>query len=177
MTTEQRKFIDAYLETRSPRKAMLLLYPEMDPKEAGEVGARYLRNERVKDEINLAEEASRVVSTLTAMERREWIADLVRVDVRKAHTLKPHVIQSYKATRRILETGEVEETLTVKLPDKLRAIEVDAKLDSMAVSSDDETGLLLDGLAELMGVTVALAPSIEQADALLDDAVDIDDAV
>lgn len=159
MTTEQRRFVDAYLETRSAKLAMMKLYPDMDPKAAGIRGHRHLSNECVRAEIGHAEQAARVVSTLTAMERREWIADLVRVDPRKALTTSPHLVQSVDVTRRILETGEVEERVKIKMPDKLRAIEVDAKLDTLANATDDETSLLLDGLAELMGVTAPALPA------------------
>jgi phage terminase small subunit len=178
MTTEQRQFIAAYMETRKATEAMLKLYPDMDRKKAGDIGSRYLRNPDVRHEIDLAEDAARVVNALTASERRSWIADLVRTDVRKAHTTHPHIIQSYKATRRILETGEVEETLTVKLPDKLRAIEIDAKLDSVGDTADGDTALLLDGIAEIMGVTIAApAPAQPSVPALMDTELDLDNAI
>lgn len=184
MTTEQRKFVDAFLETGSAREAVLKMFPDMTLKEAGQRGAYLYSIPVVKEEIRLAEQAARVVSTLTAKERREWVADLVRIDPRKALAEKPHLVNSVDVTRRILETGEVEERVRIKLPDKLRALEVDAKLDSVGGGDDDEAGLLLDGLAELMGVAALPekginmdpAPALPDKDDV-DTLVSMDDAI
>ena len=68
--------------------------------------------------------------------------------------------------RRVLESGEVEERITVKMPDKLRAVQLDAQLAGDIRSPGEELmdGMapLMDGMAALMGLG-ATPPAAYQA--------------
>lgn len=169
MTAKHRQFIRHYLEGGNATEAMVKTFPDLDRKQAGSLAGRWLALPEVQGEIALAQDAAQALNVLSAAERREWIAKLVRADPRHALEKTPELVQSVEVTRRILDSGEVEEKAKIKLPDKLRAIEVDAKLATVDGAEDT-----LDGLAEgfdaLFGLTVGAAVE-EEDETTLEDAV------
>jgi hypothetical protein len=90
-------------------------------------------------------------------ERRQFLADLVRVNPRDAMDLQPHLVQQVTVTRRTLEDGSTEEKVAVKLGDKLKAIQLDAVLaGEYKETKVVEVGQIADldnALERLLGLT------------------------
>lgn len=101
-------------------------------------------------------QAVSVVGVLTMEEKRKFLADLVRANPRSVMDGNSHLVQSMTLTRKINESGEVEERVTVKIPDKLKAIQLDSMLTGELKGNGDEVGEALaplaDGLKALMGL-------------------------
>lgn len=104
-----------------------------------------------------------VSSFLTMEERRQFLADTVRANPRTVMEDKPHLAQAVTVTRRILDSGEVEEKVQVKLPDKLKALALDAQMTGEMVPVQGGTASpiasALDALMGLAGPSPAPAPA------------------
>ena len=73
---------------------------------------------------------------------------------------QPHLAQAVTVTRRILESGEVEEKVMVKLPDKLKAIALDAAMaGELAPSQAGAASPIASALDALMGLATP-APAL-----------------
>lgn len=116
---------------------------------------------------------------LSSAERRQFLADLTRANPQTVMGDKPHLAQSVTVTRRITDSGEVEEKVQVKLPDKLKAIQLDAMMAGELAPATNETGELApvaNALEALMGLALpssapltlpAPPPAVEDDDDLL----------
>lgn len=104
-----------------------------------------------------------VSSFLTMEERRQFLADTVRANPRTVMEDKPHLAQAVTVTRRILDTGEVEEKVQIKLADKLKAIALDAQMSGELAPAQagnaSPIASALDALMGLGGPTIAPAPA------------------
>jgi len=90
-------------------------------------------------------------------ERRQFLADLTRANPQTVMADKPHLAQSVTVTRRITDSGEVEEKVQVKLPDKLKAIQLDAMMAGELAPATSDTGELApvaNALEALMGLAL-----------------------
>jgi hypothetical protein len=99
---------------------------------------------------------------LSSDERRQFLADLTRANPQTVMGDKPHLAQSVTVTRRITESGEVEEKVQVKLPDKLKAIQLDAQMAGELAPATQDAGELApvaSALESLMGLA-GPAPAI-----------------
>ena len=97
---------------------------------------------------------------LSVEERRQFLADTVRANPQTVMATQPHLAQAVTVTRRILDSGEVEEKVMVKLPDKLKAIALDAAMaGELAPSQVGNASPIASALDLLMGLaTPAPAP-------------------
>jgi len=110
-----------------------------------------------------------VSSFLTNEERRQFLADTVRANPQTVMGDKPHLAQSVTVTRRITESGEVEEKVQVKLPDKLKALQLDAAMaGELAPAQTGAASPIASALDALMGLD-APAPAPAPAPLALDD--------
>lgn len=100
---------------------------------------------------------------LDVEERRQFLADTVRANPQTVMADKPHLAQAVTVTRRILDTGEVEEKVSVKLPDKLKALALDAAMaGELAPAQAGAASPIASALDALMGLatpTPAPAPA------------------
>jgi phage terminase small subunit len=126
-------------------------------------GYRTLQKEYIQDRIGEIQQKSMVSRFLNAEERRQFLADTVRANPWTVMEDKPHLAQAVTVTRRILDTGEVEEKVQVKLPDKLKALALDAQMTGEMVPAQSGTASpiasALDALMGLGGPSPAPAPA------------------
>jgi phage terminase small subunit len=126
-------------------------------------GYRTLRKPEIQAYLMEVKKGMVVSNFLSAGERRQFLADTVRANPQNVMSEKPHLAQAVTVTRRILESGEVEEKVQVKLPDKLKALALDATMaGELAPVSNDHGELApvsnaLDSLMGLAGPAPALA--------------------
>lgn len=135
-------------------RAVLKVWPETSYTVAKDKAANLLASSEVKELLARKCEVASLAATLSLAEKREFLADLVRADPRKVLASKPHLAQEVKVSRRILESGEVEETVVIKLPSKIQALTLDSKLAGELVDKM-ELGPLTpidSGLDRLMGL-------------------------
>jgi phage terminase small subunit len=118
---------------------------------------RTLQKPHIQARIEELRKGLVVSSFLTASERRQFLADLTRANPQTVMGDKPHLAQSVTVTRRITDSGEVEEKVQVKLPDKLKAIQLDAQMAGELAPATNETGELApvaNALEALMGLAL-----------------------
>ena len=114
-----------------------------------------LTKSHIKAEVNRLQYENFIASLLTIEERRQFLAELVRADPQTVLASKPHLAQAVDIARRTKPNGNVEEVIRVKLGDKLRAIELDARLSGELRQREEEQEDfrgLLDAMEVLMGL-------------------------
>jgi len=123
---------------------------------------RVLRKKEIQDYLTDIRKKVVASNFLSSAERRQFLADLTRANPQTVMGDKPHLAQSVTVTRRITESGEVEEKVQVKLPDKLKALQLDAQMAGELAPATADTGELApvaSALESLMGLA-GPAPAI-----------------
>jgi hypothetical protein len=116
----QLKFVHGIVAGLNQTDAYLAAYPECSPKAAEAHGSRLVRNGKVKEEIaRLRAEAEKAADgpILTLAMKRKFLHDLVTTPIGEVDK-SSWLCQSVKYT---------EDGFELKMPDKLRAIELDSK--------------------------------------------------
>lgn len=166
-----RRFAEAYHRNGgNAARAMGEVAPYLAESSLNAHGANLLAREEVQRELRELS-ALQVVGFLSMEEKRKFLADLVRANPRSVMDGNSHLVQSMTLTRKINEAGEVEERVTVKIPDKLKAIQLDSMLTGELKGNGDEVGEALaplaDGLKALMGLATP-PPALPAPDPLSD---------
>ena len=166
-----RRFAGEYFRNGgNATRAMGVVFPAMAEASLQTHGIKMLDTEEVKEELRALRGAS-VVGFLSMEEKRKFLADLVRANPRSVMDGNSHLVQSMTLTRKINDSGEVEERVTVKIPDKLKAIQLDSMLTGELKGNGDEVGEALaplaDGLKALMGLATP-PPALPAPDTLSD---------
>jgi hypothetical protein len=120
-------------------------------------GGKLTRESHIMEEVSRLRVAGITSKFLSADERRQFLADLTRANPQTVMGDKPHLAQSVTVTRRITDSGEVEEKVQVKLPDKLKAIQLDAMMAGELAPATSDTGELApvaNALEQLMGLAL-----------------------
>jgi len=151
----ERQFCKAYVVNGVGVRAYLAVRPNTKNATARNYASTLLAKRHIKAEVKRLQDEHFIASLLTMEERRQFLADLVRADPQTVLASKPHLAQAVDIVRRIKPNGDVEELTRVKLGDKLRAIELDARLSGELREREEEqedfTGLL-DAMEVLMGL-------------------------
>ncbi|MEI6278315.1 MAG: terminase small subunit [Verrucomicrobiae bacterium] len=100
--------------------------------------SRLARNGKVSARIKELQQKSESKTLLTIQERRQFLADVVRVKVRETPLSSP-LIQSIK-------TGK--DGIEIRVPDKIKALELDAKMAGELVEKQETTHVLPGSLEE-----------------------------
>jgi hypothetical protein len=124
LTTKQQAY--CYERANGVAKARSYLnagYKANNIEDAGSAACVLEKNPLVSSMIDTLRESSFVKQALSIAEKRAFLARAVRTPVRDVNS-ESDLCQEYKVTT--LETGQVVES--VKMVDKLKAIEVDSKI-------------------------------------------------
>jgi hypothetical protein len=124
----ERQFCKAYVVNGVGVRAYLAVRPNTKNATARNYASTLLAKRHIKAEVKRLQDEQFIASTLGMEERRQFLADLTRADPQTVLASKPHLAQAVDIVRRIKPNGDVEEVIRVKLGDKLRAIELDARL-------------------------------------------------
>jgi Terminase small subunit len=124
LTSRQKKFVENYIFkgmtiSESYRRSGYVV-GSGKVQDYSSKGCRLLKQGRIQDYLNKCKEKSFAKDALSLSEKRSFLARVVRSDVRNPD---PDLIQEFSET-----SGEHGVTRKVKLPDKLRAVELDSKL-------------------------------------------------
>lgn len=154
--SQMRRFAEEYVNNGGNAvRAMGFVCPALAESSLQANAGDMLTRDEVQREIR-ALRTQTVMGTLTMEEKRKFLADLVRANPRSVMDGYSPLAQSMTLTRKINESGEVEERVTVKIPDKLKAIQLDSMLTGELRGNGDEVGEALaplaDGLKALMGL-------------------------
>jgi hypothetical protein len=126
ITTKQQKFVNSVASGDSATTAYIDVY-DCKRESAASAASRLKNMPNIRDELkrlkNLAEKK-------TLMDIDQKRALLTEIILSPAAGMDPNspLAQNVKIKRRTLPDGTVEEDITVRMPDKLRAMELDAKL-------------------------------------------------
>lgn len=164
MTYWEKRFCEEYASNGGNAvKAYQMARPQAALSSCKTEGARTLKKDGVMEYIEQVRKKMVVSSFLTTEERRQFLADTVRANPRTVMEDKPHLAQAVTVTRRILETGEVEEKVQIKLADKLKALALDAamsgELAPAQAGNASPIASALDVLMGLGGPSVAPSPA------------------
>ncbi len=136
-------------------------------------GSRCCRSPHIMAEVDRLRANAVQSKFLSSEERRQFLADTVRANPQTVMGDKPHLAQSVTVTRRITDSGEVEEKVQVKLADKLKAIALDAAMaGELAPAQAGTASPIASALDVLMGLAtptpapLALPPIWEDEDLL-----------
>lgn len=172
MTASDRRFIKAYLDNGgNALAAYKVAFPDRQGSDEnlGASAVRVRDKPWVQAEIKRALGSESVPVFLTLADKRQFMRDLVTQDVRTALAQKPHLVQRLKVRERVMEDGTVERTTEITLPDKLRAVELDAKLagelrERVELGPIGPMDAALDSLLGLASPTLSLSSSDPQTD-------------
>jgi phage terminase small subunit len=138
---------------------------------------RVLRRQDIQDYLTDIRKKVVASNFLSSAERRQFLADLTRANPQTVMSTQPHLAQGVTVTRRITESGEVEEKISVKLPDKLKALQLDAQMAGELVPVNQGAGELApvaSALETLMGLAAPAplplplpAPRVDEEEDLL----------
>ena len=139
MTAPQIKFAQLVGAGMNQTEAYRRAYPKCSAKAAESKASRLVRDGKVKAMIAEIQEEAKQGAVLTLKEKREFLARVVRIGVAEASTSEEHkdLIQA---------VTEGEKSTTYKLPDKLRAIQIDN--DLAGEGSDAEGNAALGALVK-----------------------------
>lgn len=158
----ERQFCKAYLVNGVGVRAYLAVRPNTKNATARNYASTLLAKAHIKKEVKRLRDEQFIASILSMEEKRQFLADLTRADPRTVLESKPHLAQAVTITRRTRGNGDVEEVIRVKLGDKLRAIELDARLagelEGRGEGGVGELGWLEDGMKALMGLAASKKP-------------------
>jgi hypothetical protein len=151
----ERQFCKAYVVNGVGVRAYLAVRPNTKNATARNYASTLLAKRHIKAEVKRLQDEQFIASLLGMEERRQFLADLTRAEPQTVLASKPHLAQAVDIVRRTKPNGDVEEVIRVKLGDKLRAIELDARLSGelreREGEEEDRTGLR-DALDVLMGL-------------------------
>lgn len=143
-------------------KAYQVARPESSLGTCQTEGSRCHRTPHIMAEVERLRAEMVQSKFLSSDERRQFLADTVRANPQTVMSEKPHLAQAVTVTRRILDTGEVEEKVQIKLADKLKALALDAQMSGELApvqgGNASPIASALDALMGLAGPSPAPAP-------------------
>lgn len=157
LNPKQCAFVDHYLAGSSATAAYMAAYPGLSESDAAASASRMLsKNANVREYVQRSKLADQAASALSREEKRAMLADLVRVniteivgpdgsvDAEMAHLLQELQYSTDKNGNRVI---------TVKLPSKLQAIQIDNQMSGDNAPEEHHHSL--------QGLLANLAPSID----------------
>ena len=126
ITPKQKKFVNSVASGDSATMAYVNVYD--CKRESAAVGAsRLMSMPNIRDELTRLKDAAERKALIGIDEKRAMLAEII---LTPAWNLDPDsaLAQHTKTRRRTLPDGTIEEDITVRMPCKLRAMELDTKL-------------------------------------------------
>lgn len=146
LTGPQRKFCEGIVAGKNGTEAYCGAYPESSVEAGRKNAPRLMSNDGIKAEIQRMRDKADTKagsSVLTLMEKRQWIARLLRADL--SENVDGDLWAGVDREQKRGEGNEDVEIVKIRLPDKIRAMELDNDLageGSEAAANDALRGLL-----------------------------------
>ena len=126
ITTKQQKFVNGVASGDSATTAYVNVYD--CKRESAASGASRLKNmPNIREELKRLKNAAEKKTLMDIDQKRALLTEIILSPAIGTDPNSP-LAQNVKIKRRTLPDGTVEEDITVRMPDKLRAMELDAKL-------------------------------------------------
>ena len=135
MTTRNELFAEKIAGGETASAAYLSVY-DCGKESARRLGSRLLSKVDVRAEIKRLRSAAGEGAVLGIAEKRALLAEIVLTPP-SAVTPESPIAQQVTIRRTIKPDGTVEEVITVRMPDKLKALELDARLACDFDKKDD----------------------------------------
>lgn len=163
LSARQEKFCQIYILGTTAVEAYRAVYGEV--KGADQSASRLLSNAKVSERVKALQQRAAHTATLTLAHKREFLYRVVTTPIGEVDE-HSDLCQSYErnemgGTRGKLKRGQADEgneedepeyeVVKTKMPDKLRAIELDAKLAGELIDKHEHEHSADDGLLELLG--------------------------
>jgi hypothetical protein len=166
LTAREKAVLDEYASNGMVGvKAWLAIFPDVTYTAANSGAMRLLATPEAHAYLAAKRAPSSSAHLMDEIERRQFLADVVRQDPRNAIRDKPHLVQKIKVTRRIDGEGNAVETMELTLPDKLAAIKADDEFSGAAASRrSKEATTPAPEIDSMLGALMGLADGAETAD-------------
>ena len=126
ITPQQQEFVNKVASGDSATTAYVNIY-NCKKESASSAASRLLKKPNIKNELSRLKKAAEKNTLMGIQHKRALLTEMI---LSPAVGIDPNspLVQNVKIKRRTLPDGTIEEDITVTLPDKLKAIELDAKL-------------------------------------------------
>jgi len=126
ITPQQQEFVNKVDSGDSATTAYVNIY-NCKKESASSAASRLLKKPNIKNELSRLKKAAEKNTVMGIQHKRALLTEMI---LSPAVGIDPNspLVQNVKIKRRTLPDGAIEEDITVTLPDKLKAIELDAKL-------------------------------------------------
>ena len=139
ITTKQQKFVNGVASGDSATTAYVDVY-DCKRESAASASSRLMSMPNIRDELTRLKDAAEKKTLMDIDQKRAMLAEIVLTPAWNLDPKSP-LAQSVKIKRRTLPDGTVEENITVRMPNKLRAMELDTKLSGEL----NQSGMRNDG--------------------------------
>ena len=126
ITAKQQKFVNSVASGDSATTAYIDVY-DCKRESAASGASRLMSRPNIRDELTRLKDAAEKDTLMKIDQKRAMLAEIVLTPAWNLDPKSP-LAQSVKIKRRTLPDGTVEEDITVRMPCKLRAMELDTKL-------------------------------------------------
>ena len=126
ITAKQKKFVNSMASGDSATTAYIDVY-DCKRESAASGASRLMSMPNIRDELTRLKDAAEKDTLMKIDQKRAMLAEIVLTPAWNLDPKSP-LAQSVKIKRRTLPDGTVEEDITVRMPCKLRAMELDTKL-------------------------------------------------
>ena len=126
ITTKQQKFVNNVASGDSATTAYIDVY-DCKRESASSAASRLLKKHNIRDDLKRLKNAAEKKMLMDIDQKRALLTEIILSPAMGIDPNSP-LAQNVKIKRRTLPDGTVEEDITVRMPDKLRAMELDNKL-------------------------------------------------
>ena len=126
ITTQQQEFVNGVARGDSATTAYVNVY-DCKRESASSAASRLLKQSNIKDELLRLKKAAKKKTLMDIDQKRALLTEIILSPAIGADPDSP-LAQNVSIKRKTLPDGSIEENVVARTPDKLRAMELDAKL-------------------------------------------------
>lgn len=147
ITPQQQEFVNKVASGDSATTAYVNIY-NCKKESASSAASRLLKKPSIKNELSRLKKAAEKNTLMGIQHKRALLTEMILSPAVGIDPKSP-LVQNVKIKRRTLPDGTVEEDITVTLPDKLKAIELDAKLSGQFFGHVSYARLKSEGMSSI----------------------------
>ena len=144
ITPQQQEFVNKVASGDSATTAYVNVY-NCKKDSASSAASRLLKKPSIKGELSRLKKEAEKNTLMDIQHKRALLTEMIMSPAVGIDPKSP-LVQNVKIKRRTLPDGTIEEDITVTLPDKLKAIELDAKLSGQFFGHVSKAWLKSEGM-------------------------------
>ena len=144
ITPQQQEFVNKVTSGDSATTAYVNVY-NCKKESASSAASRLLKKPSIKGELSRLKKAAEKNTLMDIQHKRALLTEMILSPAVGIDPKSP-LVQNVKIKRRTPPDGTIEEDITVTLPDKLKAIELDAKLSGQFFGHVSKAWLKSEGM-------------------------------